>query len=295
MRHSTPTRPPAHPLTRLLAHPLTGLLTHPNRRETMKIYISTDLEGISGVCIFEQTRERSSPLFEHARKLLMADIHAVVQGCLDGGAKEVVVMDGHGGGFNFVMDLAHPGATYVTGLERPHVMLGFDSTFSGVILLGFHAMNGTPTGILHHTQSSKSECKYWYNGRETGEIGQEAILTSHYQVPIIMVTGDQATCDEARQFLGDEIVTVAVKEGYSSQSGKLLAPARAHELLREGAARAMKQAPKCKPFKIDLPIEGKLQVKDKETADAMRPKRAQRLDDRTFVATFDSALDILRF
>ena len=79
----------------------------------MKIYISTDLEGVSGVCIFEQSREKG-PLNDHAKRLMMGDINAVVQGCLDGGAKEVVVMDGHGGGFNFILDMAHPGATYVT-------------------------------------------------------------------------------------------------------------------------------------------------------------------------------------
>jgi D-amino peptidase len=261
----------------------------------MKIHVCTDLEGVSGVCVFDQTRERTSPHFEHARKLLMADINAVVQGCLDGAAKEVVVMDGHGGGFNFVMDLAHPGASYITGVDRPADRPWADSSYDGLILLGYHAMNGTTTGILHHTQSSKSECKYWYNGRETGEIGQSAIVWGHSNVPVIMVSGDKAACDEARQFLGDEIVTVVVKEGYSRQCGKLLAPARAHELLREGAARAMKQVGQCKPYKISVPIEGKLQVKDKETADAMRPRRAQRLDDRTFVATFDSPLDILRF
>ena len=260
----------------------------------MKIYISTDLEGVSGVCVFEQTREKG-PLNDHAKKLLMGDINAVVQGCLDGGANEVVVMDGHGGGFNFTLDMAHPGATYVTGIERPNVMPGFDSSIDAVILLGFHAMNGTKTGILHHTQSSKSECKYWYNGREMGEIGQEAIITGGLGIPIIMVTGDKATCDEARQLLGNEIVTVAVKEGYSRQCGRLLAPQKAHELLREGAARAMKAIPNCKPFKMAPPIEGKLQVISKEVADGVKPTRAKRVDDRTFVATFESPLDILRF
>ncbi len=261
----------------------------------MKIYISTDLEGVSGVCIFEQTREKGTPLNEHARKLLMGDIAAVVQGCLDGGAADVVVMDGHGGGFNFILDMAHPGATYVTGFDRPQVMPGFDAACDAVILLGFHAMNGTKTGLLHHTQSSKAESKYWYNGREMGEIGQEAIICGHLGIPIVMVTGDQATCDEARQLLGDEIVTVAVKQGYSRQCGRLLAPARAHQLLREGAVRAMKAVPRCKPFKMPPPIEGRLQVATKEIADAIKPVRARRVDDRTFVAVFENPQDILKF
>lgn len=261
----------------------------------MKIYISTDLEGISGVCVFEQTRDRTSPHYEYARHLLMADIRAAVEGCLQGGAKEVVVLDGHGGGFNFLPNEMHPKAFYVTGVQRPHAACGFDETFDGVILLGYHAMNGTPTGVLHHTQSSSSENRYWYNGRESGEIAQSALVAGHYGVPVVMVTGDQAACDEAHAFLGKKIVTVAVKEGYSRQSAKLIAPERAHRMIRDGARKAMKCARKCKPYKIALPIEGKLQVANKEIADKIASSRSKRVDDVTFVATFQSPLDIYKF
>jgi len=261
----------------------------------MKIYISTDLEGASGVCVWPQTGERNTVLYEHARKLLMGDVNAVVQGCLDGGATQVVVNDGHGDGFNFILDMAHPGASYVMGHDRPRMALGLDATFSGVVLLGRHAMNGAANAILHHTQSQKSESRYWYNGLEMGEIGQQAIITGHFNVPIIMVAGDQAACEEALQLLGQEIVTVAVKEGYSRQCGKLLAPDEAHRLLRQGATRALKQIHPCRPFRIRVPIEGKLEVKSKEAGDGLRLQRAKRVEDRTFQATFDSPLDILRF
>ena len=261
----------------------------------MKVYISTDLEGISGVCVFEQTRDRTTNLYQEARHLLMADITATVNGCLAGGATEVVVLDGHGGGFNFVPELMHSDAFYVTGVQRPRAACGLDESFHGVILLGYHAMNGVETGVLHHTQSSKAESKYWYNDRESGEIAQTALIAGHYGVPVIMVSGDVATCAEAKEFLGHEVETVPVKEGYSRQSCKMVAPGKAHEMLRAGATRAVRNVSTCKPYTIDFPATVRVQFGSKEIADGAKFQKAQRVDDTTYEATIDSALEAIRF
>ena len=66
----------------------------------MRIMILTDLEGVGGVCLWEQTRDKSSAVYEQACRLLMAEIAAAVDGCLAGGANEVIVSDGHGGGYS---------------------------------------------------------------------------------------------------------------------------------------------------------------------------------------------------
>ena len=260
----------------------------------MKIYIITDIEGISGMCVFQQSRE-PGPENERARHLLMGDVNAAVQGCLDGSADEVVVLDGHGSGFNFIMEEMHPDGFFVTGLQRPQVFCGLDETFDAVLLVGYHAMMGTETGMLHHTQSSKDENRYWYNDRETGEIGQMAIMVGQYDLPIVLVTGDRAACDEAKSFLGEEVVTVSVKEGYGRQCGKLIAPQKARQLIRDGAKEAMTRIQKVRPSKPTLPIEGRLQFKSKDIADQFTPRRAKRVDERTFSATFEEALDILWF
>ena len=267
----------------------------------MKIYISTDLEGISGVTSFDQTRDRGNPMFEEARHLLMGDCNAAVQGCLDGGATEIVVMDGHGGGFNFIPSEMHPGATWAPGRGRPTAHIGLDDTFDAAIFLGYHAMNGTETGVLHHTQSSAAECKYWYNDVESGEIAQSAIVCGHFGVPVVMVTGDDACCAEGKRFLGacgeagEQIVTVSVKEGYSRESCRMIAPSKAVELIRGGAAKAMGVIGQCRPYRIEFPAKGRLQLKDKETADAYGGAASQRVDERTFERIIESPLDIYRF
>jgi len=261
----------------------------------MKVYIVTDLEGVSGICLFEQTREKVPPLYQEARFLLTREANAAVQGCLDAGAEEVVVLDGHGGGFNFVPEEMHPGAHFVTGPARPHPLLGLDESFGAVLCVGYHSKLGTPDGVLHHTQSSKAETRYWYNGIEMGEIGQVALIAGHYGVPVAMVSGDTAACREAKELLGEDVLTVVVKEGYSRHCAKMLPPKRAREEIRRKAREAVEKAPSLRPFRLPLPIEGRLAFGREEYAEKFKPKRARKVDDLTFVATFQSALEILEF
>lgn len=222
-----------------------------------KIYILTDLEGASGVYKFQQTRE-SGPLNEQAKEYLMGDIAAVVRGLKDAGAGEIIVLDGHGSQA-FVPHLMVPGAKYITGLPRPGVMPELDESFAGLVQLGAHARMGVPDGVLCHTQSSIGENRYWYNGVESGELAQAALYAGYYGVPTIMVTGDEATCREAREFFGPEVVTVAVKKGLARESAVLYPFEQTRQALYEGAKRAMEAIPRCKPYRIDMPIKAKKQ------------------------------------
>ena len=224
----------------------------------VKIYIITDLEGASGVYKFSQTREMQSPQGIEAMSYLMGDIAVVVRGLRDAGATEILVVDGHDGGNNFIPHLMEPGAKYVTGMPRP-VLYGLDESVQGIVLVGYHAMMGTPDGVLHHTQSSKSENRYWYNGVESGEIAQMALIAGHYNIPPIMVTGDEAVCREAKKFFGDGCVTVAVKRGISREAAVLYPFAETRKALYDGAKEAVAAIARCKPYKTTLPIKGKLQ------------------------------------
>lgn len=263
----------------------------------MKIYVTTDLEGVSGVCRFFQTRE-AGPRYDEACRLLMGDVRACVEGLQDAGVDEIIVRDGHGKPYNFVPELMAPGATYGVGSWEGGAERLLDESVDGIVFLAYHAMHGTPDGVLYHTQSSKAEKKYWYNGRESGEMAQGALIAGHFGIPPIMATGDDATCREARDFFGDEIVTVSVKTGLSREGAVLIAPEEAHELIRAGAKEAVARVPRCTPYKIDLPIRGKMVVPIKEYADRYAARMREgttRVDDQTFEATFDGPLDILKF
>jgi D-amino peptidase len=226
----------------------------------LKIYVNTDLEGISGVFKFAQTREKDTPLNIQACEYFMGDVAAVVRGLRDGGATEVVVLDGHGSQC-VIPHLMEPGAKYITGLPRTGAgnLTSLDSSFAGMVMLGFHAMKGTPDGVLNHTQSSKTENRYWYNGVESGELAQSTAIAGYYDVPVIMVTGDEATCREARKFFGDNCITVAVKKGISREAAMLYPFDETRKALYEGARRAVAAISSCKPYKMKTPINVKMQ------------------------------------
>jgi D-amino peptidase len=237
---------------------LLGCLAAPLTAAPLRIYIVTDLEGASGVYKFTQTREPGHPLGEVAMEYLMGDIAAVVRGLREAGVDDIVILDGHGSQA-FVPHLMAPGAKYITGKPRPGPLAGFDESFAGMIQLGAHAMMGTPDGVLCHTQSSRSENRYWYNGVESGELAQCAAFAGHYDVPTIMVTGDEATCREARQFFGTGCVMVATKRGLSREAAELYPFEETRQALYEGAKRAVAAIPHCKPYKLTLPIQAKKQ------------------------------------
>jgi len=262
----------------------------------MRVIVMTDLEGISGICVWNQTRNPDPTLREEARRLLMGDVNALVDGLLEGGATEVVVEDAHASGFNFIPEFLHPEATHIIGKSRPKVSQRGDlyEGFDAGILLGYHAMAGTQDGFLNHSQSSKACNQYWYNDIESGEITQWALIFGHFGTPVIMVTSDDAGCREARELLGENLTTVSVKKGLSVEYGVLLPPAKAHQLIREGAIEAMKKIDKCKPFTMDLPIKGRLRFNKGEKGKNFKPKRAERVGE-VFEATFERALDVLEF
>lgn len=229
----------------------------------LKIYINTDLEGISGVFKFAQSREKDTPLNIQACEYFMEDLAAVIQGLRDAGATEIVVLDGHGTQA-VIPHMMDPGATYITGKPRSGAgnLTKLDESFDAMIMIGFHAMMGTSDGVLNHTQSSRSENRYWYNGRESGELAQNALIAGYFDVPVIMVSGDEATCREAHQFFGEDIVTVATKKGLAREAAELYPFEQTRRALYEGAKRAVTAISKMKPYKIDMPIQAKKQYLD---------------------------------
>ena len=219
----------------------------------MKIYIATDLEGVTGVYKFRQTRETETPEFAAAIRLLMGDVAAVAAGLREAGATEILAMDGHGHGDNFVPEAMVSGVRYVTGYPRGCPYPGLDASCAGIVLLGYHAMNGTADGVLHHTQNSRAEARYWYDGVERGEIFQSAVVAGHFGVPVILVTGDEATCREACATLDAELPTVA-KQCLARDAAILIAAEEKRPLLLDDVRRALAEIRRRKPLRPRFPL-----------------------------------------
>jgi D-amino peptidase len=253
----------------------------------MRIFVMTDMEGISGVCRPGQVRH-GDPLYPSGRRYLTADVNACVEGCFAGGATQVVVKDGHSGlGENFIWEDLDPRAEYVMG-EAGARRFGPIEEFDAAILLGFHAMAGTPEAILEHTMSSAGWQNFWLNGRRCGEIAIDAAIAGENGVPTVMVSGDDKTCREAAEFIPG-VVTACVKEGYSVGGGRLLSADAAHRLIREKAAEAVQKAGSIAPFVVEAPVTARLERVSRGRLPVRGEKPYVRIvDGRTYEVVADS-------
>ena len=210
----------------------------------MKIFICTDAEGVS--CL--DKKELINGFTMQMRSRLMADVNAAIRGAFDGGADEVVVIDGHSGGKNFLPGELDVRAVQITGDAL--TQLDADAVF----MIGTHAMSGTANAFYDHTQCSETWHDYFLNGRRGGEMLQMGAWAGVYGVPVVMVSGDLAACAEAREFFGN-IRTACVKYGIDHHSAECLPAEKAEQLIYQAAKEAIGIVPQIRPYRVNLPAE----------------------------------------
>ena len=208
----------------------------------MKVFISIDLEGVSGVCHLGQT-EHGTDEWQAARQLMRGDLDAVLEGCLEGGADEVVVCDAHDRGDNLAAVGLPAGVSLVSGGGMDlSMMAGLDASFDAVMMVGYHARAGTAGATLAHTYifgiAEAAVCGGPEDEVATGELGLNAALAGALGVPLVFACGDDKLGTEARALVPG-VETVTVKEGLAWTGARLFAPAR-RRLERPLAARALR-------------------------------------------------------
>jgi len=253
----------------------------------MNIFVMTDMEGASGVCVSQHVMQ-SEPLYQSGRRYLTWDVNACVEGCFAGGATRVVVRDAHGGhADNFIWEDLDPRAEYIMGDTGKERLAGIEDC-NALMLLGFHAMAGTQEAILEHTMSSAAWQNFWINGRKTGEIGIEAAIAGEHGVPTVMVTGDDKACKEAEDFLPG-VLTAVVKWGLSVEGGRLLSAQAAHRLIAERSAEAVHAVSRIKPYRVKPPITARLERVSRGRLPVHDEKPYVKvIDGRTYEVTADS-------
>lgn len=196
------------------------------------------MEGITGVTAWEHV-DRTHPEYSRFRRLMTQDVNAAIQGVLEASVDEVLVADGHANHRNILIEELDPRARLNAGSPSPFSMVqGIGYDVSGVLFVGYHARAGTQNAILDHTWSSRCVANLWLDDMLVGEAELNAALCAHFNVPVIMVSGDQAVCDEAVDMLGALEVAV-VKRATGRMSAECLPPAQAHEKIRNAAERAV--------------------------------------------------------
>jgi len=216
----------------------------------VKIYIITDMEGITGVVSPDKQAKPGSPGYEEAREFLMSDLNAAVEGVLEGGASEVLIYDMHYYGLNVILDKLHPKAKIIMG--NPHIVspeMGLNNTFKGMLMIGFHAMAETKGALLPHTYSYDMKALY-LNGVLMGEIGMEAAIAGLYGVPLIMVSGDSKGIEEAEKILEDsgKPETATVKYAIDDEGAVCLPLSISKKIIKEKTLSAVKRINEFKPY-----------------------------------------------
>ncbi len=211
----------------------------------MRVMIWADMEGVAGISTWDHTGG-TLPLYEEGRRLYTEEINAAVRGCKRSGATEIVVVDGHGGGYkantrflSLIPERLEGGAEYVLGYPWARYVVPFEEGCDAILFVGAHAMAGTPNAVLSHTVSSESWYNATINGTLVGESGIVAAIAGCWNVPAIFVAGDDATCREVQAIAGAGVVTAPVKKGLGRFAARHLAPADARALIERKTGEAV--------------------------------------------------------
>ena len=208
----------------------------------MRVYISADMEGASGVVHADQTMPEARE-YARACELMLGDVNAAVEGALEGGASYVLVNDSHWTMRNLRIEQLHPAAELISGSPKPFSMVqGLDGSFDLAFFVGYHGMAGSSPATIDHTYTEGSVYRVTVNGREVGELGINALFAGEHGVPVALVTGDQTQAAEARALLG-EVVAVEVKEAYSRSAARCLPLEQSRQRIRAGAREALSLRP----------------------------------------------------
>jgi D-amino peptidase len=217
----------------------------------MKVYVLTDLEGVAGVVRWDHC-STDGRYYQRSKRLLCAEVNAAVEGALEAGATEIIVWDGHGSG-GLEPEWLHPEAKLLFGRGAPKA-LGLDDSFDAMFVIGQHAMNLTEQANLCHSYSSRGIYRMTLNGVEIGELGMRAILAGYFDIPTVLVTGDDKVCLEAQAILPHS-ERVAVKISTGRQSALCLHPSKAREAIKAGAQRALETLDQQEPYFFEGPYE----------------------------------------
>jgi D-amino peptidase len=247
----------------------------------VKVYISADIEGITGLVSWQQCGAPSGDHYDYgfARRMMAHDVNAAIRGAREAGATEVVVKDSHNNSKNLLIDLLEPGAQLISGLGSgiDGMMEGIDGSFDCVMLVGYHAMAGTTAGIMEHTYTGGIH-HLSINGTQSGEIGLSAATAGRFGVPVVMVSSDQAGCDEAAALISG-LETAAVKTGLGRYMGRLLHPSETGPMIETAAKRGVSRCKEIKPWVAAEPSTIRIEFNRSEEADfGAKHPMAKRLD-----------------
>lgn len=234
------------------------------------------MEGISGISGSDFVTPNAR-FYQRGCHYYTMDVNACIDACFKAKADKVIVRDGHSSGNHIIWDNFDARAELIQGNTGNKRFPGIEGC-SALILLGYHAMAGAQNALLEHTYSSATIQNMWLNNIRVGEFAIDSAIAAEYNVPTIMVSGDDKICAEAKSWIPD-IVTCQVKEGLSCQGALLLSKEKAHALIKEKTIEAIGKLDCIKAPQIDKPV--KLRIENVERGINKTGNNIKIIDGRT--------------
>ena len=261
-------------------------------QDGLKVYISADMEGLTGVVTGEQLGPGGFE-YEAFREVMTGEVLAAIEGARAAGATEILISDSHGNGQNLILYRLPDDVMVVRSWPRPLMMMeGVDEGFDAAIFIGYHSGTTNPDGVRAHTMSSANLAGVKLNGMPVHEAGLNAAIAGHFGVPVVMVSGDDATIEETRAIVGD-VEGAVVKRAISFHAATTLTPAAGRALIREKVEAALRRLDDFEPFVLDTPVVLELTYKNYRPAQvaAMMPG-IERADAHSIRYTGESIIEV---
>lgn len=213
----------------------------------MKILISADMEGATGVT-WPGDVLPGTPQWERCRSMFTSDVNAAVLGFFDGGADQVLINEAHWSMRNLLLERLDERAEMITGRHKTLSMVeGVQhGDIDGIAFVGYHTGAGTE-GVLAHTYLANSLTGVWVNDVRASEGLLNSHVVAEYGVPVVLVTGDDLTCEDALGY-APEALKVAVKDHVSRYAAVCRTPARTAADIRAAAKAAAALAVRQEPL-----------------------------------------------
>ncbi len=264
-------------------------------QEKLKIYISADMEGVVGAVTGEQLGP-SGFEYQRFREFMTKEVNVAIEAAFKAGATEILVSDSHGNGQNLLIEKLPENVQVVRAWPRPLMMMqGIDETFDGAIFLGYHSSTSNSEGVRAHTMSSANLADVRLNDVPMTEASINAAIAGDFDVPIIMISGDDAAVEEAQKVIGD-IEGAVVKWNYGFHSARTLTPEAAYKVIAASVTRAMERIEDFKPYKPKAPLKLDVRFKNYRPAEILGYLRfVERIDSHTIRYVGQDMTDISKF
>lgn len=220
----------------------------------MKLYISSDMEGVAGVSSWQQVDARTPhPEYATYRRYYTQEVRAAIEGARDATACDVLVNDSHGPMHNLLLDDLPEDVRVVFGNRKPLSMVQeAEAGFDGAFFVGYHGAAGDRDAVLCHTYAPSVVYEVRVNGVRCSEATINAGLLGYYGVPLLLVTGDRTTVERVQDRM-PWVRGAIVKESIGAFAADSLGPREAQRLIRDVAREAV-AARDAKPFRFEPPI-----------------------------------------